>query len=130
MEQDVKETTAIELTTITDRREEVAEEEIFLVVEQQPSFRGGQGAMQKFLHDNLRYPDLERDNGIQGLVVVNFVVERDGSLSNVSILKGVTRNLDEEALRVVRAMPKWEAGQQRGRSVRVSINLPIRFTLH
>lgn len=104
-------------------------EEAFLVVEEMPTYPGGDDAMNAYFGNNIVYPDLERENGVQGLVVISFVVEKDGSLSNVSIYKGLTPNLDEEAIRVVRKMPKWNPGMQTGRNVRVIINLPLRFTL-
>lgn len=105
------------------------EEGVFMVVEVMPEFPGGQDAMIKYLVANITYPELERKNGIQGMVVVKFIVEKDGSISHVKIVKGVTPNLNAEALRVVREMPRWTPGTQRGKEVRVTINLPIRFTL-
>jgi len=105
-------------------------EEPFLVVEEMPSFPGDEGAMSRFLKENITYPEVERDNGVMGLVVVSFTVEKDGSISNVNILKSMTPNLDAEAIRVVKSMPKWNPGRQSGRNVRVTINVPIRFTLN
>lgn len=120
---------AIDIPVLQEEKETVVEEEIFFVVEEMPQFPGGEAALQKFLKDNIKYPEIEKDNGIQGLVVVSFVVEKDGSVNKVEILKGVTPNINEEAIRVVNAMPRWSPGKQRGKPVRVTINVPIRFTL-
>ncbi|MBT3302790.1 MAG: energy transducer TonB [Bacteroidetes bacterium] len=115
---------------VVEAEEEIPiEEQVFLMVEVPPSFPGGDKARNEFLRKNLVYPDKERDNGIQGLVVVNFIVEKDGSLSNLKVLKGVTPAMNDEAVRVIKAMPKWTPGLQRGKPMRVSINLPLRFTL-
>jgi len=105
-------------------------EEAFLVVEEMPTFPGGDEARAQYFKENIKYPEIERDNGVQGLVVVSFIVEKDGSITNVTVLKGVTPNLDAEAIRVVKSMPKWTSGKQSGRAVRVTINVPIRFTLN
>ncbi|MBM3405309.1 MAG: TonB family protein [Bacteroidetes bacterium] len=104
-------------------------EEIFTVVEEQPSYPGGEEARLKYLQDNIKYPVEAKELGIQGRVFVSFVVEPDGSVSNVSVLRGIGGGCDEEAIRVVKNMPKWVPGKQRGVPVRVRINLPIKFTL-
>lgn len=109
--------------------EEAPPQEIFTVVEEQPGFPGGDEARIQFLHENIKYPQLAKESGIQGTVYVNFVVEPDGSVSNVTVLRGIGGGCDEEAVRVVKAMPKWAPGKQRGRPVRVSFNMPIKFTL-
>lgn len=109
--------------------EEVKEEEIFTVVESMPEFPGGMGALMKYLATNIKYPPLAKESGIQGRVFINFVVEPDGSISNVKVLRGIGGGCDEEAVRVVEAMPKWKPGKQRGKPVRVSYNLPVKFTL-
>jgi protein TonB len=110
--------------------EEVVEEaEIFLVVENQPEFPGGEEGRLKYLRDNVKYPDLAKESGIQGTVYVQFVVEPDGRVSNVEVLRGIGGGCDEEAIRVVKNMPKWKPGSQRGRNVRVSYRMPIKFTL-
>jgi len=105
------------------------EPEIFRVVEEEPSFPGGNEALFKYLENNTIYPAISKVSGIQGTVHVTYVVEPDGSISNVKILKGIGGGCDEEALRVVKNMPKWEPGKQRGKPVRVQFNLPIRFIL-
>lgn len=108
---------------------EVQEQEIFQVVENAPAFPGGDGARMKFLQDNIRYPAMARESGIQGTVYVTFVVERSGAVTDVKILRGIGGGCDEEAVRVVKNMPKWEPGKQRGKPVRVQFNMPIKFTL-
>lgn len=109
--------------------EEVAEQEIFIVVEDAPQYPGGDEARIRFLNDNIRYPQMARESGIQGTVYITFVVERDGSITDVRILRPIGGGCDEEAIRVIKAMPKWTPGKQRGRPVRVQFNMPIRFTL-
>jgi protein TonB len=114
--------------TVTDEKE-VEEAEIFTVVEESPSFPGGDEARIKFLQGNITYPTMARESGIQGTVYVTFVVEKGGNVSDVKILRGIGGGCDEEAIRVIRAMPKWNPGKQRGKSVRVQFNMPIKFTL-
>ena len=109
--------------------QESAPQEIFTIVEEQPTFGAGEEARQKFLGENIKYPDLARENGIQGTVYVTFVVEPDGTISNVQVLKGIGAGCDEEAMRVVKLMPKWTPGKQRGKNVRVKINMPIKFVV-
>jgi len=108
---------------------EVQEQEIFQIVETAPAFPGGDIARMKFLQDNIKYPQMAKESGIQGTVYVTFVVERDGSVTDVKILRGIGGSCDEEAVRVVRNMPRWEPGKQRGKPVRVQFNMPIKFTL-
>ncbi len=110
---------------------ESAPEEIFTVVEQMPDFPGGQEGLMKYLSNNIKYPAFEADNGITGRCVVTFVVERDGSISDVRVLRGVSGGpgCDKEALRVIKSMPSWKPGKQNGRAARVQYNLPINFSL-
>jgi protein TonB len=108
---------------------EVEETEIFTVVEESPGFPGGDEARIKFLQENIKYPTMARESGIQGTVYVTFVVEKGGNVSDVKILRGIGGGCDEEAIRVIRAMPRWNPGKQRGKSVRVQFNMPIKFTL-
>lgn len=105
--------------------------EIFTVVEEMPEFPGGTGELMKFIQSNIRYPEMEKEAGISGKCYVKFVVESDGTVSNVEMLKGVPGGpgLDKEAMRVVKAMPKFKPGKQNGRPVRVYFNLPINFQL-
>ncbi len=115
---------------VIEEEEEVEEDVIFTVVEDQPQFPGGEEARQRFLEDNLRYPTMAREAGIQGTVFVTFVVETDGSVTDVRVLRGIGGGCDEEAVRVVEMMPRWEPGRQRGQPVRVQFNMPIRFRLN
>ncbi|MBU1369049.1 MAG: TonB family protein [Bacteroidetes bacterium] len=127
---DVDQETEIEVYVPPVREEEqIVEAEIFTVVESMPEFPGGPAKMMEYIAKNIKYPAMARESGIQGRVFVNFVVEPDGSVSNVKILRGIGGGCDEEAIRVVKSMPKWTPGRQRGKAVRVSFNLPVRFTL-
>ena len=110
-------------------KEEEVTEEIFVVVEEQPEFPGGNAAMMKFLSDNIRYPVIAQENGIQGRVICNFVVERDGSITDVQVVRGQDPSLDREAVRVIQQMPRWKPGKQRGAPVRVRFTLPVVFRL-
>jgi TonB family protein len=113
-----------------DSEEEMAEEsQIFMVVEQMPEFPGGEEALYKFLAENITYPQAAKESGIQGRVFVTFVVERDGSVIDIRVLRGIGGGCDEEAIRIVKAMPKWIPGKQRGKPVRVQYNLPVKFSL-
>jgi protein TonB len=120
----------IEEQIITQEEEkEVAEEEIFVFVEDQPGFPGGDEARLNYLRQNIKYPEMANENNIQGTVHVTFVVEKDGSVSNVKVLRGIGGGCDEEAVRVIKSMPRWTPGKQRGRAVRAQFNMPIRFVL-
>ncbi len=110
--------------------EEQEEAQIFTVVESMPSFPGGEEARIKYLNDNIKYPQMARESGIQGRVFVTFVVERDGSVTDVKVLRGIGGGCDEEAVRVIQNMPKWIPGKQRGKPVRVQFNMPILFKLN
>ena len=109
---------------------EVDENQIFVAVEKMPNFPGGQAALMKYLQKNLKYPRLAQENGIQGRVYVNFVVGKKGEITKIKIVKGVDKSLDQEAMRVVQNMPHWEPGEQMGKAVNVSCNVPINFNLH
>ncbi len=109
--------------------EQPKEAAIFTVVEENPQFPGGYSELNKYLGDAINYPEEAKELGIQGRVFVTFVVETNGSVSNVKVLRGIGGGCDEEAIRVVQGMPKWTPGKQRGIPVRVSFNLPIKFTL-
>ena len=104
-------------------------EKVFDVVEQMPSFPGGPSALMEWLSNNVKYPVVAQENGVQGRVVVSFVVERDGSITDVKVVRGVDPSLDKEASRVVRAMPRWIPGKQNGSAVRVKYNVPVAFRL-
>lgn len=105
------------------------EEEAFISVEQQPEFPGGMKALSEFLQRNLRYPSQAVQASVSGRVFISFVVNTDGSLTDVHVLKGIGFGCDEEARRVVQQMPRWKPGKQSGRTVRVKYNLPVTFTL-
>ena len=109
--------------------EEIVEAEIFKVVEEMPEFPGGAAKMMEYIQKNMKYPLMARESDIQGRVFVNFVVEPDGSISNVTVMRGIGGGCDEEALRVVNSMPKWKPGKQRGSAVRCSFTVPIIFKL-
>ena len=102
---------------------------VFDVVEEMPSFPGGQGALMAFLSSNIKYPVVAQENGVQGRVTVGFVVEKDGSISDVKVMRSVDPSLDREAQRVVKAMPKWKPGKQNGSAVRVKYTVPVVFRL-
>lgn len=110
-------------------QEEGDEGEVFEVVEQSPMFPGGMDELTKWLSKNLKYPASAQENGIQGRVLVQFVVNKDGSIVEPKVIKSVDAALDKEALRVVSAMPKWQPGKQRGKTVRVRYTLPVTFRL-
>ena len=105
------------------------ESKVFDVVEEQTSFPGGQGALMQWLSDNIKYPVIAAENGIQGRVIVQFVVSKTGSISNVNVVRGVDPSLDKEAVRVVKAMPNWTPGKQNGTTVNVRYTLPVTFKL-
>ena len=129
---EVKLEDVITVTEDTDSdSSDVADEEepIYQVVEQQPEFPGGMSAQMKFLQDNLRYPQEAREKGFQGRVITQFVVNTDGSISDIKIVKPLNPLLEAEALRVIRLMPKWNPGKQKGKTVRVRYTFPIIFRL-
>ena len=112
-----------------EEEEDETETQIFTVVENDPEFPGGMEALYKYLAQNIKYPQLARDNNITGKVYVTFVVERDGSIANPKVLRDIGGGCGAEAIRVVKAMPKWTPGKQRGKAVRVQFNLPVNFNL-
>lgn len=124
MDTEVEEYIPIEM-----EEEEINETEIFTVVESMPRFPGGEAELYKYLSKNIVYPTMAQESGVQGRVYVTFVVEVDGSITDIKILRGIGGGCDEEAVRVVRSMPRWNPGKQRGQPVRVQYNLPVRFVL-
>ena len=102
---------------------------IFEVVEESPSFPGGVAKLYEFLSKQLRYPEMAKENGIQGKVFVQFVVCKDGSIKDVKVIKSIHNTLDKEASRVVKRMPKWSPGKQRGKAVNTKFTLPIKFKI-
>ena len=109
-------------------KEEVTQK-VFDVVEVMPSFPGGQGALIQYLNSHVKYPVVAQENGIQGRVTISFVVERDGSITDVKVARSVDPSLDKEAARVVSSMPRWTPGKQNGSAVRVKFNVPVVFKL-
>ncbi len=109
-------------------KEEVTNK-VFDVVEVMPSFPGGQGALMSYLNSHTKYPVVAQENGVQGRVTVSFVVERDGSITDVHVVRSVDPSLDREAARVVSSMPNWQPGKQNGSAVRVKFNVPVQFKL-
>lgn len=105
------------------------ETKVFEVVEQMPSFPGGAGALMQYLGSNIKYPVVAEENGVQGRVVCTFVVEKDGSITDVRVVKSVDPSLDKEAVRVVKGMPRWIPGKQNGAAVRVKYTVPVTFRL-
>ncbi len=118
-----------EYVPVEAEEEEVVEQEIFQIVEEMPSFPGGEAKLMEYVAKNIKYPQIARETGIQGRVFVGFVVEPDGSISNVKLLRGIGGGCDEEAMRVIKSLPKWKPGKQRGKAVRVSYQIPVFFKL-
>ena len=118
-----------DIATPEPPKQEAEQNKVFDVVEQQPQYPGGMGALNQWLGSNIKYPVMAAENGIEGRVVVQFVVERDGSVSGVHVVRGVDPSLDKEATRVVSAMPKWIPGKQNGSAVRVKYTVPVTFRL-
>ena len=119
----------VKYTPVEVEEEEVEEQQIFQVVEEMPEFPGGMGECMKFLGKNIKYPTISQENGVQGRVIVQFVVNRDGSIVDPVVVRGVDPYLDKEALRVISTMPKWKPGKQRGKAVRVKYTVPVTFRL-
>ena len=137
---DIEETTIVsnedqaEFVEITDDvpivvEEPEEEDQIFQVVEEDATFPGGTAELMKYLQKNIKYPSICQEQGIQGRVIVQFVVEKDGSITDVQVIKAINPYLDKEAVRVVSTMPKWSPGKQRGKPVRVRFTLPVTFRL-
>ncbi|MBQ6724346.1 MAG: energy transducer TonB [Paludibacteraceae bacterium] len=141
--EDNVETESIEVNSEDDETEEVViaapveapveeeeEEVVFVVVESMPEFPGGQQALFKYLSENVKYPMIAQENGIQGRVICQFVVNKDGSIVDVEVVRsGGDPSLDKEAIRVIKSMPKWKPGKQRGKAVRVKYTVPVNFKL-
>ena len=123
---DIEETTTI---INEDNQARVEVKTIFEVVENMPDFPGGQAALMQYLAKNIKYPTIAQENGTQGRVIVQFVVNRDGSIVDAKVVRSVDPYLDKEALRVINTMPKWKPGMQRGKPVRVKFTVPVMFRL-
>jgi len=119
---------AIAVKTTVEEEEEA--QQIFVIVEKQPEFPGGMTAMNAFLSSNIKYPVVAQENGIFGRVTCSFVVNIDGSIVDIEVIRGVDPSLDKEAMRVISTMPRWTPGEQRGRPVRVRFTLPVQFRLN
>ena len=127
---EVKEEVREEVKVEEDKREEADENVVFKIVETMPSFPGGDAALMKYIGDNVRYPAIAQENGIQGRTICQFTVERDGSITDIQVLRSSgDASLDKEAKRVIQSMPRWSPGKQRGKPVRVSYTIPINFRL-
>ncbi len=128
-ETEADEDTEVSIDAFAEEEEE-EEAEVFVKVENMPEFKGGGiNAFRKWVQKHLEYPTIAAENGIEGTVYVRFVVDKDGSISNIQVLRSVDPSLDEEAVATVKSAPKWEPGSQRGKPVRVQFNLPIVFQL-
>ena len=110
--------------------EEESSQQIFMVVEEMPEFPGGQAALMSFIAKSIKYPVVAQENGIQGRVTCSCVVNKDGSIVDAEVIRGIDPSLDKEALRVINTMPKWKPGKQRGKPVRVKFTVPINFRLN
>jgi len=109
--------------------EEESDDEFFMVVENMPEFPGGDLGLMKYIQKNVKYPPIAKEYNITGKVYVSFIVDKSGAVTNVKVVRGVDKNLDAEAVRVVKSLPKYKPGQQRGKPVRVMFTIPINFTL-
>jgi protein TonB len=114
---------------VDTKEEEADENQIFVIVETMPEFPGGQAELMSYLSKSIKYPVVAQENGIFGRVTCSFTINKDGSIVDAEVLRGVDPSLDKEALRVINAMPKWKPGLQRGKPVRVKYNLPVNFRL-
>lgn len=117
----------VEVAKVPD--EVIEDNEIFKIVEKMPEFPGGMAACLKFLANNIKYPTISQEHGVQGKVVIQFVVNKDGSIVDPTVVRSVDPHLDKEALRVISMMPKWTPGMQRGKPVRVKYTVPVTFRL-
>lgn len=126
---EVKEVVKVVVKPVVKEPEPEPEPEIFTVVEQQPEFPGGQGELLKYLGKNITYPAIAQENGIEGTVVVRFVVNETGGISDIQVVRDIGGGCGAEAVRVVKSMPKWKPGRQRGKAVKVYFTLPVRFKL-
>ena len=127
--EDTKEAVEIKQVEFEEEEEEEEIEQIFLVVEEQPEFPGGMAKLMKYFSDNVRYPVVAAENGIQGRVICQFTVWRDGSIRDIVVVRGVDKSLDKEAVRLIENMPKWKPGKQRGKEVSCKFTVPVSFRL-
>ena len=119
----------IKYVPVEVEEEEPEEQQIFQVVEEMPEFPGGMAECLKFIGKNIKYPTIAQENGVHGRVIIKFVVNQDGSIVDPVVMRSVDPYLDKEALRVIKMMPKWKPGKQRGKAVRVKYTVPVPFKL-
>ena len=125
----IMEDTESDEDVMVEFEEEESDDEFFMVVEDMPAFPGGDLGLMKFIQRNVKYPPIAKEYNIEGKVYISFIVDKSGSVTNVKIVRGVDKNLDAEAVRVVKLLPKYKPGKQRGKPVRVMFTIPINFTL-
>jgi len=126
---EMDEDTEIDFADLAMEEEEEEDAPVFFIVEDMPEFPGGEVELRKYIAKSVKYPVIAQENGIQGRVYISFVVSKKGEVTDVKVARGVDPNLDKEAIRVVKAMPKWKPGKQRGKAVKVSYTVPINFVL-
>jgi len=126
---EMEEDTEVDFSDLAMDEEEAEDAPVFFIVEEMPEFPGGEEALRRFIAQSVKYPVIAQENGIQGRVYVSFVVNTKGAVTDVKIARGVDPNLDKEAIRVVKSMPAWTPGKQRGKAVKVSYTVPINFVL-
>ena len=127
--EDTKEEVKIHQIELPEEPEEEEIEEVFMVVEEMPEFPGGMQKLMKYFSDNVRYPVVAAENGIQGRVICQFTVWKDGTIRDIVVLKGVDKSLDKEAIRLIENMPNWKPGKQRGKAVSCKYTVPVSFRL-
>jgi protein TonB len=128
--EDDKDVEVVIAPPVEPKEEDEEEEVIFVVVESMPEFPGGQQAMMKYIGENIKYPVIAQENGIQGRVICQFVIEKDGKVTDIQVVRSSGEpSLDKEAVRVINSMPKWKPGKQRGKPVRVKYTIPVNFRL-
>lgn len=128
---EIEEEKVIEQIIIADNEiEEESSDQIFTIVENKATYKGGEQAFYRYIANNLKYPEVARRMGVEGRVYVSFVVEKDGSLSNVKAIKGIGAGCDEEAVRIIKKSPTWYAAKQRGNPVRSQVIIPLIFNLN
>jgi TonB family protein len=114
---------------IQDVQDVIQEPQIFTYVEQMPQFAGGDAQLMEYIRNNIKYPEMSKEQGIQGKVIVNFIVHEDGNITSVKVVKSLSKECDAEAIRIFSNMPKWKPGMQNGRAVKTQMNVPINFKL-
>lgn len=115
--------------TLVKKEFKAKDQAVFTLVEVMPEFPGGETALNKFMKDNLHYPKKAMESGITGKVIVSFLVDENGNIRNVKVLKGIGGGCDEEAIRLIKMMPAWKPGKMGGKPVKVSMSLPVKFSL-